>query len=404
ILFYSVLGAAASFDGAYVVRLGASNRLIGLQASLPALAAALAYLPAARFLEGRKNKTRWLIGSLATVRLMYGLFILWPIVAMPVAAPLVVATIVVMQLPAVVWATGWSPMLADVVPERARARVLSWRMVLLSAAVGVLTYGFGIWLERASFPANYQWMYGLAIVGGLLSVYMVSRLRLPPEQAVAPEVHAETQNTSLFAGAWQLLKESSNFRHIVINTLVFNSGIWMIGPLYTILFMKDLGASDGWVGLRMALLQVGSLVGYILWRRVTERLGDAKTLLLALPLTATFPLLVAAFPNLNIILILSLWANLVAPGVDLTHNMIFMAELPPRRREMGVALYSMVMNMAAFVMPLIGVRVAERIGLLPTLVVGGVMRLVGVALFYIKPVKEGMTWRVLLDWGKARQR
>ena len=111
----------------------------------------------------------------------------------------------------------------------------------------------------------------------------------------------------------------------------------------------------------------------------------------------------ALFPNLTVILFLSLWGNLVAPGVDLTHSMIFMAELPPRRREMAVALYSMVMNLAAFVMPLIGVQLAEWIGLLPTLVIGGAMRLVGVALFYLKPVKAEMSWRALLGWSKARR-
>ncbi|MGI6374593.1 MAG: MFS transporter [Anaerolineae bacterium] len=403
IVFYSFLGAAASFDGAFVVRLGATNRLIALQASLPALAAALAYIPAARFLERRRSPFRWIVGTLTTVRLMYLFMVIWPMVALPQAAPLVVATIVTMQLPAVVFATGWSPLLADVVPERSRARVLSWRMILMSASVGLLTYGFGQWLEHGPFPGNYQIMYGLGVLGGVISVTMLGRLQLPQTDA-EEQYHGqlEAQKAPVLSGAIDLLRENRYFRSILLNTLVFNSGFWLVMPLYTILFIKQLGATDGWVGLRTMILQAGGLLGYLVWRRVTEHWGESKTLLLALPLVATFPFLLAAFPDLTIILVLSAWVSLASPGVDLPHSMIFMAQLPRRRRHMAVALYSMAMNVAAFVMPIIGVQLSERIGLIPTLLVGGAVRALGVVLFYLRPIKDDMSPRALLSWRKAR--
>ncbi len=403
IVFYSFLGAAASFDGTYVVRLGATNRLIALQSSLPALAAALAYIPAARFLERRQSPFGWIVGSLTAVRLMYLFMVIWPMAAMPQAAPLVVATIVTMQLPAVVFATGWSPLLADVIPERSRARVLSWRMMLMSGMVGLLTYGFGLWLERAPFPQNYQLMYGIAVVGGVISVTMLGRLKLPPTEAdEAHHSQLEAQQAPVLSGAIELLRENRYFRSILLNTVVFNSGFWLVMPLYTILFIKQLGASDGWVGMRTMILQAGGLLGYIIWRRVTERWGEGKTLLVALPLVTTFPFLLAAFPDLTIILVLSAWISITSPGVDLPHSMIFMSQLPRRRRHMAVALYSMAMNVAAFVMPIVGVQLSEMIGLVPTLLVGGAVRVVGAALFYLRPIKEDMSPRALLRWGRAR--
>jgi MFS family permease len=403
IIFFGFLGAAASFDGAYVVRLGASNALVGLQTSLPALAAALVYLPAAHFLERRSNPFRWITGSLAVVRIMYLFMILWPLVAMPMAAPLVVGTIVAMQLPAVVFATGWSPLMADVIPERSRARVLSGRMILMSAIIGILTYGFGFWLEHAPFPLNYQAMYGLGVLGGIGSIFFLSKLKLPTPEDEDPQRRIDEQKAPVLAGAMQVFRENRFFRTILINTLVFNTGAWMVMPLYTILFIKQLQAGDGWLGLRTMLLQAGGLVGYVLWRRVTEKWGDARTLLLALPLVTTFPFLLAAFPNLTVILFLSLWVSLISPGVDLPHSMIFMEQLPKRRRHMAVALYSMAMNMAAFVMPLIGVQLAAWIGLTPTLVIGGTLRAIGVALFYWQPIKEGMSARALFGSPRARR-
>ncbi len=116
----------------------------------------------------------------------------------------------------------------------------------------------------------------------------------------------------------------------------------------------------------------------------------------------TFPFLLAAFPDLTIILVLSAWISITSPGVDLPHSMIFMSQLPRRRRHMAVALYSMAMNVAAFVMPIVGVQLSEMIGLVPTLLVGGAVRVVGAALFYLRPIKEDMSPRALLRWGRAR--
>jgi len=47
-----VMMAAQSFYSAYLLRLGASNTLVGLLSSLPPLVAVFCYLPSARILEG----------------------------------------------------------------------------------------------------------------------------------------------------------------------------------------------------------------------------------------------------------------------------------------------------------------------------------------------------------------
>ena len=47
----------------------------------------------------------------------------------------------------------------------------------------------------------------------------------------------------------------------------------------------------------------------------------------------------------------------------------------------------MVMNVGAFACPLLGVALAGKIGILPTLWIGGALRVAGAALFYLFPVK-----------------
>ena len=155
-----------------------------------------------------------------------------------------------------------------------------------------------------------------------------------------------------------------------------------------IFFVRQLGATDGWIGLNSTLANIGVVSGYWVWRRIIHRLGEARCLLLALPLASLYPFMVSFFPNLPFILFAGFFINLVSPGVGLSHSMIFLELLPEGKKHTFTAIYSAVMNMGAFVGPLIGVAVSNVIGIPNTLLIGGTMRLLGAVLFYVHPIKD----------------
>lgn len=386
VIFASVLAAASSFDSAYVLRLGGSNRLVGLLASLPALIAIFAYLPSARILQKKRHYGPWVVGSLFLARTGYVVILLLPFFLKRMLPEATVGILILMTLPAVFFSTGWSPLLSDVIPERSRATVLAWRSILSSATVASLTYLAGSLLDRGVFPRNYQWLYGIGYVGGLLSVLFVAFIRVP-EQAVATLPLTGTRQETFVHSVLSMVRENKRFAYLILNTFLFNLGAWMLGPLYMIFFVRELKATDSWVGLHTTLAHIGVVVGYWIWRRLARRWGDAKTLLIALPLTVTYPFMVSAFPHLTPILVAGFLINVFAPGVNLSHSLIFLDLLPQGRKHDATALYSMVMNIGAFACPLVGVAVANAIGILPTLLIGGVLRVLGAAMFYILPVK-----------------
>ncbi|NLD44823.1 MAG: MFS transporter [Chloroflexi bacterium] len=415
IVFASLLSAAASFNGTYVLRLGGSNALVGLLSSIPALLAVFTYLPSARFLERQTNQMPWVVRSLFLARLGYMFLPILPFFMGRYVAEATVAVLVSMQVPAVFFSTAWSPLLSDVVPPRQRGNVLAWRSILSSGAIAPLIFLAGRWLDAVTFPGNYQWLYVAGVLGGLASTYLVARIR--PEAPAAPEgVAAEAAGVAAEAagvaaeeaepapkpapaarGSWWadlrgLLAEEPGFRRIVVNTLLFNLGAWMIGPLFIIFFVRELGASDGWVGTLGTLAHIGVILGYWLWRKVVRRLGDARALLLAALPVCAHPFLVALIPNLTVILILDLAVNAIAPGVNLSHGMIFLDLLPPGRKYSATAVYSMIMNAGAFVAPLIGVAIADRIGIANTLLLGGTLRALGALTFYLFPLKQPQPW------------
>ena len=173
------------------------------------------------------------------------------------------------------------------------------------------------------------------------------------------------------------MAENQDFVRIIANTLVFDLGAWLVGPLYIIYFVRELGASDGWIGLNSTLANIGVIAGYALWRRWIRKLGYSRTLLITVPLAASYAFLVSLFPNLTAILIWGILINLVNPGVNLSHFNILLKLCPDDRRASYIAFYATMLNVGAFVGPMIGVALSDWMGIRLVLVLGGVIRLAG---------------------------
>ena len=160
-----------------------------------------------------------------------------------------------------------------------------------------------------------------------------------------------------------------------------------MGPLYTILFVKELGASDSWIGLNTTLAHIGVIAGNLIGRRLIDRWGASRTLRTIIPLSASYALLVALFPNLTLILLWGVLINLVNPGVNLSHANTLYELCPQERRASYLALYATVANIGAFVMPLVGVALSDQLDIRWILVIGGLVRLGGAGLFHIFKVR-----------------
>jgi hypothetical protein len=179
VIMAAVLAAASAFNATYILRWGGSASLVGLLASIPALVAVFLFMPAARLLERQASYRALVIWSLFAARIGYLFIALLPFVTSLGVPEATVAILIAMSAPSVLFSTGWSPLLADVVPERMRANVFAWRSILSSGTIAVLTFVVGRALDRGTFPGNYQWLYGIGLLGGILSTALVARVRIP---------------------------------------------------------------------------------------------------------------------------------------------------------------------------------------------------------------------------------
>jgi MFS family permease len=388
VFWAGLLSAAAAFNAAYALRLGATNAEIGLLSSIPALLALLITIPAGQLLNRRARRMPWVVGSLALARAGYLMVALIPFLRLPNPGALVIWALILLSAPASVFGVGWNSMLADVVPEEKRARLFAARNIISAAVITAGAFVAARWLAVTVFPINYQVVYLVGFAGAAISTFYITRMRVP-DSVVAPATTQRITPRVLIAGARDAFRQQPDFTKIVVSTLAHGVGLWMIGPIYVLYFVRQLGASDGWIGANATIANLTPVIGYAIWQRVVARRGENWVLRLTISLIGFYPVLVGLTPNLTLILIWTALQGLIAPGVNLGHFPMLLKVCPAEGRPLYIGIYTTIMNIGAFVMPLVGVWLADRIGFMPVLIVGGAMCLLGSSLFRWWPLKTG---------------
>jgi MFS family permease len=371
-----------SFAAAFVIRLGGTNLQVSLISSAAALVNALTTIPFAIFLERRARRWPWVVGSLWLLRAGHIGLIVIPFLP-AYQAEAVVILLLLVNVPVALFNAGWLPMFADVVPIARRARLLSARSIALGITTMITTIIMGRWLDAVAFPLNYQIMFGFAVVASFLSTVAVAKLVIPDSQVVA--VPAVTHFN--WRQVQPLLSQQRPFVNITINTLIFNVAFWMAAPLQPIYFVRELQASDGWLGIWLAIISGSAIIGNLIWPRLIERRGYAWVLQRATILSAAYYLLIGLFPDLTLILFFALLFGAITPGVEISHFGTLLEVCDPTRRAFYMGIFVTIMNFGFFASALVAAPLVDLIGARELVLILAGLRLLGALLFTINPVR-----------------
>lgn len=389
--FAAAAGLASAFNSAYLLRLGASTTLMGLMASLPSFATMLLYIPAGLFMQ-RRSPIRWIVGGQVTYRALYLLIAAAPLFVGPGLAQVTAGLLMVAALAPIISSVALGPLMSDVIPPQQRASIIAWRTTLRNGAAAALVFVAGRWLDRfGRFPANHQWLYLISALLGLLHAGLLSRIRPPARVEVSPAASAAEKRASTrasLAAHLTLFRQNPAFARLMVNKLVFDAGDMLAGPLISIYFVRLLGASNTWLGASSTLTSIGIVSGLWAWRRVVRRLGEGRVLLYSLPFAGCFTLLAALVPDLSWILALQVLTVVLGAGANMALEILYLDTLPAGLKSAATGLYNTVFGVAAVVLPLAGAALAERIDVVPALIVAGALRLAGAAIFYLRPVQR----------------
>lgn len=387
-LFWAAIATAGySFAAAYVIRLGGSNFTVSLITTAAAVVNAVTTIPFAALMERTENRRPWIFGSLIAFRMLHIFLIFVPF--LPAwRAEAIVVILLVANLPVALFNAGWLPMFADIVPIQRRARLFSARNVTLGATMMASTYLFGLWLENSHnlFPMNYQVLFTVSLITSMVSTFFVMKLDIP-DTPIDKSVPVDRS----IKGMRSLFTESRSYSAITWNTLIFNIAPWAAVALQPIYFVRELGATDQWIGIWFAITNGGAILGNLIWPRMMEKHGFQKTMTIAALLSSLYFFAIGTIPHLTLILVFALLIGMINPGIDVSHFNILLQVCSPQRRALAMGVFVTIMNLGLMGSSLMVAPMIDLVGAQTLVILLGGLRLFGALLFVFNPVfKNGM--------------
>ena len=372
--------AAAPFLPVFLTRLGATNFEVGLLTAMPAATGLFFAILVGRFLQSRRQVVPWYSGVRFLVVLCYALTGLAPfIVPKEYLVQAVLLIWAAATLPQTVVSVAFSVVMNAVAGPQHRYDLMSRRWTILGLTSAITVAIAGQVLDRLSFPINNQLVFMGLSVGGLLSYAYSSRIELPD---VAPPPRRPGQSLSQrFKGYVSLIRSQPAFVSFTAKRFVYLSGAALAAPLFPLYFVREVHASDAWIGIINTAQTAILLVGYPLWSR-QWRVRGARFVLLWTTLGLTlYPALIAFTHRVEWIVLYAGLAGIFQAGLDLVFFDELMKTVPPEYSATFVSLAQSLQYLSTVASPLVGAFLADHIGLGGGLLVSAALRLIGFGLF-----------------------
>lgn len=380
-----VTGVSGTFLSVFAVRLGASARLLGLLTALPALVTSLFSIPASRIVETQHRRVPIILIAATFQRGGYLLVALMPFVTFLRQADTLVLLAALITLPTVLFNVAFTTLLADVVPANKRARVVSTRNLLLTLVSTATSLTGGWVLELFQFPYNYQILFAVAAIASLLGLPHLRRLQIADAEPIAPPL-TRARYLDRWRDAIRQLGQQGAFWRFAAGTFAFHWGLYLPVPLYNLYRVRELGASDAWIGLLTMAFNLSSLLPYVFWGRQADRRGNRWVLVISTAGLSFYPTFTGLLTSVEPLLLASIWGGLFVPGFNIALFNALLENTPTAHRPRYVGIYTTLINVAAFLAPLLGGALVETWGVRAILIASGGVRLLGVvALLLLVP-------------------
>lgn len=377
-----IVSGASTFLGVFLARLGASPFLVGLLTSLPALTGMLLAIPVGRFLERQKNLVPWYSRSRALVQSSFVIMGVIPFLfTQEVTAYLIIVIWALVTIPQTIVNITFTLVMGAVAGPRQRQYLMSRRWSVLGATTAIMVALIGVFLDRVVFPLNYQLIFITSFVGGMLSFLFSSRLTIPDNPPLPDDGAAKQSFRAYLHDMVGVLREQTAFGRFVVSAFVFNLGMMLALPLFPLYWVRELNASDSWIGLINMTNNGVLLAAYFMWTAITRRKGNVLVLRICLFGLVSYPLLTALTPRVEPLVLYAALAGIFGAGLNLVLFDISLTTVPPERTASYIALYQLTTYIATLVAPLVGTLLADLVGYSPALMVGAALRLIGAVLF-----------------------
>ena len=381
-------GVASTFVSVYALRLGATTAQVGWLTALPALVNIIWLMPAARMIERQRRRLPLVLWSGFLQRLGYLMMAIMPFLVLTgrVEALILINTLV--TLPAAVINTAITAMIPDLTSPERRGQVVSVRWLLLSLTATAAALFGGKLLDLMPIPLNYQVLLGVGALLSLLGLYYLSRIRAPRTIVYDPATGTRQRfSWQQLRGTVAGLAGQRSFVRFTLASFVFYWGLYLPAALWSVLRVRDLGASDTWIGLIAVVVDGSTIFGYFFWGKIVAKRGNRWVLLVTAVGVAVYAFLTALVPSIGWMIPTSILGGFTWAGCNLALFNVMLHVCPAERRPTYVAMYTALMNVTAFAAPMLGAGLASWIGIHIAFVISAGVRFLG-ALFFLWLVRK----------------
>lgn len=374
--------AAAPFLPVFLTRLGASSFQVGLLTSMPALAGFLLAIPMGRFLQNQRHVVPWFSATRLGVLSCYAFTGLVSMIAPPELR--ILATLIIWAfatIPQTMLAITFSVVMNAIAGPTGRFELMSrrWSILGFTQAAAVLAIGQVLDIKTLPFPLNYEIAFIGLSLGGLISFFISSRIRIAPN-----ETSASNNKISFFAQYREylhIIRTEKPFINFVAKRLVFLTGTTLALPLFPLYYVRVIEAPDSWIAAIATSQTAIMILGYFFWTRQSRARGTRSVLLWTTLGLSIYPVLVASTTHVQFIAIFAGFAGIFQAGLDLVFFDELMNTVPPEYSATFVSFAQSLQYLSSILAPLLGTLLADRLGIGFALIISGAIRLVGFLLF-----------------------
>ena len=301
-------GAWAIFAIPYLVRLDASITLISIYVALTSLGPLIIGPIAVANLRNRAQQRRWMLICGVTSRI----FFFMPAVALLFddhRAEIAIAMFCLCAMPTIVFGALWSPTPGIVVEAEHQPLIVNARIRIANIGALSANGAIGLGMIFLPFPFNYVAVFVVSGLLGLAEMYVISKIIYPESPHTYLDSFKENFNVK------EILAEKQ-FNLFLVGIILITMASAVATPLQSVYFINERGVSDRWMGIWAMALSTGAVFGSLLWRKLMTSRGSYAIFTWTVPITGFYMLLIVVAPNVELILMATLFAGWMGAGTD----------------------------------------------------------------------------------------
>jgi MFS family permease len=380
--------AASPFLPVFLTHLNASSFQIGLLSSMPAITGLALSIPLGRFLQKQANIVKWFSIARLFVIMCYALsgiislFLPNQTVVIAILAIWAIATV-----PQTIVAITFSVVMNAVAGPNGRFDLMTRRWSTMGITTTLSVLAVGELLDRVVFPLNYQIMFIFVSLGGLISFYFSSHIKLAP--VVPPQLsYGKKPLGTIVREYTDLIFKEKPYLSFLVKRFIFLTGTAIAAPLIPLYLVRVVHASDGWISIITTAQTAILVIGYFVWTRQSRKYGTRNVLVWTTLGVSLYPLAMALSHSTWQITIFAAMVGIFQAGLDLVFFDELMRTVPIEYSAIFVSFAQSVQYLSSVFAPIVGTTIGDAFGLGVGLILSAVFRFTGFVLFLLPVLKN----------------